>query len=131
MLAGFGYVAGYSVLIIATTIAAVFIPERLAPAAPKWLFQVLDSALVIGGGLLVTWLMRVKLNKAPWVGMALPRPQVARLAVGFASGVTLILLVFLVQDQFGWLKVSGVDRLSAAAPRLALGLLPALACAFH
>ena len=36
----------------------------------------------IGGMTLVTWLVRVKLNKERWAGMALPSPQIARLFFG-------------------------------------------------
>jgi len=126
-MAGFAYVAGYAVLIVLATIGAVFAPQAIAPGAPKWLFAVIDGTLMVGGAVLVTWLMRVKLNKLPWAGMALPAPQGVPLLLGFSSGAMLLLLVLWLQHELGWLNVSGVDTMARAAPRLALGLLPSLA----
>jgi membrane protease YdiL (CAAX protease family) len=126
ILAGLAYVAGYGVLFLAVTIASALALHRLAPGAPKWLFPAFHGVVWIAGVVLATWLVRVKLNRAPWAGMALPAPQLGPLALGFAAGATLLLLVFAVQHQLGWLKVSGVDAISTAAPRLLLALLPSL-----
>jgi uncharacterized protein len=126
ILAGLAYVAGYSVLFFAVTIVSALALHRLAPGAPKWMFPVFHGVVWIAGVVLVTWLVRVKLNRAAWAGMALPAPQVGPLALGFAAGATLLLLVFAVQHQLGWLKVTGISPISTATPRLALALLPSL-----
>ena len=126
ILAGLAWVAAYGVLFLAATIASAMALHRLAPGAPKWLFPVSHGVLWIAGVLLVTWLVRVKLNGAPWAGMALPAPQLGPLALGFAAGATLLIVVFAVQHQLGWLNVAGVAPLSTAGPKLALALAPSL-----
>jgi membrane protease YdiL (CAAX protease family) len=126
ILAGLAYVAGYSLLFFAVTVASALALHRLAPGAPKWLFPVSHGVLWIAGVVLATWLVRVKLNRAPWAGMALPTPQIGSLVLGFAAGAALLLLVFAVQHQLGWLNVTGVAPISTAAPKLALALLPSL-----
>jgi membrane protease YdiL (CAAX protease family) len=126
ILAGLAYIAGYGVLFVAVTIASAVTLHRLAPGSPKWLFLIFHGVAWIAGVVFVTWLVRVKLNRAPWAGMALPAPQLGALVLGFAAGGTLLLLAFAIQQQLGWLNVTGVSPLSAAWPRLALALLPSL-----
>src|ERR1700722_19430493 len=64
ILAGLAWVAAYGVLFLAATIASAMALHRLAPGAPKWLFPVSHGVLWIAGVLLVTWLVRVRLNRA-------------------------------------------------------------------
>ncbi|HEY3949002.1 type II CAAX endopeptidase family protein [Phenylobacterium sp.] len=119
-------IAGYGVLFLGATIGAAVVLHWLAPGAPKWLFPLFHGAAWIAGVVLVTWLVRVKINRAPWAGMALPWPQVSRLVLGFAAGAAFLSLAFALQFQLGWLKVTGIDAFSAAGPRIALALAPSL-----
>ena len=115
---------------MAATIASAVVLQRLAPGAPKWLFPTFHGVTWIAGVALVTWLVRVKINKATWSGMALPWPQVGRLAFGFAIGGALLWLSFVAQRQLGWVRISRVDALSVTGPRIALALVPSLGVGF-
>lgn len=85
----------------------------------------------IGGVLLITWLIRVKVNKRPWSGLGLPRPQVSRLALGALAGLALILIASVIEYELGWLHFVRVDTSSyrgVGKPLLViLQLLPGLA----
>jgi CAAX protease family protein len=126
VLVGFAYVAGYGVAYLAATFFAALALHWVAPGAPKWAFLVSHGVLWIAGVVLVTWLIRTKVNRVPWAGMALPAPQLGRLVLGFAIGASLLLAIFALQYALGWLQVSAVDALSTAAPRIAAALLPSL-----
>ena len=95
-----------------------------------WLSPVLHGVLWIAGVLLVTWLVRVKLNRRPWSGLGVPRPQLGRLALGAACGVAVILAIAAIEWGLGWVQFSAVDQTDVhETPRLvwmALTLLPSL-----
>ena len=130
ILVAFASVAGYGVAYLAATLFAAFALHWVAPGAPKWSFLVSHGVLWIAGVLIVTWLMRTKINRAPWAGMALAAPQLGRLLLGFVTGTSLLLSVFAVQHGLGWLRVSAIETLSAAGPRIAAALLPSLGVGF-
>lgn len=85
----------------------------------------------IAGVFVVTWIMRVRVNREPWSGMALPRPQVLRLLLGAAGGVAAILVAAAVEYQMGWLHIARIDteahRGLGKSLWLVLELLPSLA----
>ncbi|MGA9852578.1 MAG: type II CAAX endopeptidase family protein [Gammaproteobacteria bacterium] len=99
-----------------------------------WLSPVVRVVIEIGGVLLITWLVRVKLNKKGWTGMALPRPQVARLLFGCCCGILTILAVFWIEYMLGWAHVTRISTehlLGLPRPVLILfELLPALGTGF-
>ncbi|WP_293382061.1 type II CAAX endopeptidase family protein [Phenylobacterium sp.] len=131
ILIGFVYIAGYGVLYLGATMLSALALPRLAPGAPKWAFSVSHGVLWIASVALVTWLMRSKLNRRPWAGMATPLPPtLGRFPLGFVAGAALLLAVFAVQFGLGWLRVTGIDSLSMAWPRAALGLFPSLGVGF-
>jgi uncharacterized protein len=88
----------------------------------------------IAGVLLITWLVRVKLNKAPWSGMALPRPQWLRLLLGAVAGFAVIVVASGIEYQLGWLHLVGIDtsmhRGLSKTLWMALALTPSLAVGF-
>ena len=88
----------------------------------------------IAGVLLVTWLVRVKVNKASWSGMALPEPQWLRLLLGAVAGFAVIVVVSGIEYQLGWLHIVGIDtslhRGLSKTLWIALALSPSLAVGF-
>jgi membrane protease YdiL (CAAX protease family) len=88
----------------------------------------------IAGVLLITWLMRVKVNKASWSGMALPAPQWLRLLLGAVAGFAVITVVSGIEYQLGWLHIVGIDtslhRGLSKTLWMALALTPSLAVGF-
>jgi membrane protease YdiL (CAAX protease family) len=88
----------------------------------------------IAGVLLITWLMRVKANKASWSGMALPRPQLLRLLLGAVAGVAVILIASGIEYWLGWLHVvrieTGLHRGLSKTLWMVLALAPSLAVGF-
>jgi membrane protease YdiL (CAAX protease family) len=85
----------------------------------------------ISGVLLITWLVRVKVNKASWSGMALPAPQWLRLILGAVAGFAVIVAVSGIEYQLGWLHIVGIDtslhRGLSKTLWIALALTPSLA----
>lgn len=100
----------------------------------RWFSTVSRVVIEIGGVVLITWLLRVKLNKKAWAGMALPRPQLGRLLFGCGCGLLAILAVCGSEYLLGWLHVTqismqpllGLPRVGA----ILLLLLPALGTGF-
>jgi membrane protease YdiL (CAAX protease family) len=88
----------------------------------------------IAGVLLITWLVRVKVNKASWSGMALPGPQWLRLLLGAVAGFAVIVAASGIEYQLGWLHFVGIDTsLHRGLSRtlwMALALSPSLAVGF-
>ena len=136
---GFVWVALYIALI-----APVFVFSALGG---QWLGRVVWPGMSplfhgiswIAGVLLITWLVRVKVNKASWSGMTLPWPQWLRLLLGAVAGFAVIVVVSGIEYWLGWLHLVGIDTglhrgLSktlwialALAPSLAVGLAEELA----
>jgi membrane protease YdiL (CAAX protease family) len=99
-----------------------------------WVSPVVRGVLAIGGLLGITWLVRIKLNKKPWSGMALPRPQMARLLLGGFCGACVIWAVFGIEYLAGWLHLSRIStQAHGGVPKLALiliQLIPSLGVGF-
>jgi membrane protease YdiL (CAAX protease family) len=85
----------------------------------------------IAGVLLITWLVRVKGNKASWSAMALPRPQWLRLLLGAVAAFAVIVAASGIEYQLGWLHLVGIDtslhRGLSKTLWIALALIPSLA----
>lgn len=123
-------------LLYIVLIAPVFIFSGLGG---HWLGQkvwaglspIFHGTVWIGGVLLITWLMRVKVNRRSWRGLGLPRPQLSRFALGALAGLALILIAALIEYELGWLHVVKLDTGSyrgMSKPLLVvLQLLPSLA----
>ena len=88
----------------------------------------------IAGVFLITWLVRVKVNKASWSGMALPEPQWLRLLLGAVAGFSIIVVVSAIEYQLGWLHFVGIDtslhRGLSKTLWMVLALSPSLAVGF-
>jgi membrane protease YdiL (CAAX protease family) len=88
----------------------------------------------IAGVLLITWLVRVKVNKASWSGMALPWPQWLRLLLGAVVGFAVIMIASGIEYQLGWLHLVAIDtnlhRGLSKTLWMALALIPSLAVGF-
>jgi len=88
----------------------------------------------IAGVFLVTWLVRVKVNKASWSGMALPAPQGLRLLFGAVAGFAVIMIASGIEYQLGWLHLVKIDtslhRGLSKTLWIALALIPSLAVGF-
>src|SRR5579862_8848985 len=101
-------------LIYIVLITPVFIFSALGG---QWLGRVLwpgaspifHGITWIAGVFLITWLVRVRVNRRAWPPLGLPRPQLARLVLGGFAGLSLILLISLVEYKLGWLHVARVD----------------------
>jgi membrane protease YdiL (CAAX protease family) len=104
-----------------------------------WISPLFHGIFWIAGILFVTWLFRVRVNRASWDGMALPKPQVKRLVVGSIAGCAAILLAGAFEYELGWLHVAHIDfaphlgtpkivwALAALVPSLAVGVTEELA----
>jgi membrane protease YdiL (CAAX protease family) len=128
-----------SVTIYILLIAPVFVFSALGG---QWLGRVVWPGMSplfhgiswIAGVLLITWLVRVKVNKASWSGMALPGPQWLRLLFGAVAGFAVIMVASGVEYQLGWLHRVGIDtslhRGLSKTVWVALALIPSLAVGF-
>lgn len=131
---GLVWVAAYVLLV-----APVFVFSALGG---QWLSRVVWPGISplfhgitwIAGVLLITWLMRVKANKASWSGMAVPRPQLLRLLLGAVAGFAVILIASGIEYQLGWLHLVRIDtdlhRGLSKTLWMALALTPSLAVGF-
>jgi uncharacterized protein len=131
---GLVWVAAYILLI-----APVFIFSALGG---QWLGRVVWPGISplfhgitwIAGVLLITWLMRVKANRASWSGMGLPRPQLLRLLLGLIAGFAVILITSGIEYWLGWLHVvridTGLHRGLSKTSWMVLALAPSLAVGF-
>jgi len=120
-------------------IAPVFIFSALGG---QWLGRVVWSGMSplfqgiswITGVFLITWLVRVKVNKASWSGMALPEPQWLRLLLGAVAGFAVIMVASGIEYQLGWLHLVGIDtslhRGLGKTRWIVLALIPSLAVGF-
>lgn len=139
ILMGFAWVALYIVLVAPAFIFSALGGIWLGRTTWAGLDPLFHGIVWMGGVLLITWIVRVKVNKRPWSGLALPPPQVARLALGGLVGFSLIMLAALIEYELGWLHAihfdtglhRGVSRslwmLLACAPSLAVGFSEELA----
>jgi hypothetical protein len=131
LLIGLAWIALYVVLIAPVFIGSAYGAEMAARAlAAPWLALVLHGVLWIAGVVLITWLVRTKLNRRPWSGLGLPKPQLGRLVLGALCGAAVILAVVGIEWALGWVRLSPIDASPVRqTPRLiyiALALLPSL-----
>jgi membrane protease YdiL (CAAX protease family) len=136
---GFAWVALYIVLVAPAFIFSALGGIWLGRVTWAGLEPVFHGTVWVGGVLLITWIVRVRLNRRSWSGLALPPPQLARLALGALAGFLLIVVAALVEYELGWLHAihidtglhRGVNRslwmLLAIAPSLAVGFSEELA----
>jgi uncharacterized protein len=84
----------------------------------------------IAGVLLVTWLVRVKIDRRSWSQLALPWPQLLRLAAGAIVGLALIATASWIEYGLGWLHIVRIDTGThlglGKALWIALALTPSL-----
>jgi uncharacterized protein len=131
LLAGLGWVALYVVLIIPVFLGSAYGALWVSKAAgARWLEMPLHGVAWIAGVVLVTWLVRVKLNRRPWSGVGLPPPQPGRLLLGALCGAGVLLLITGVEVALGWVQLSPLDFSDTHdTPRLVwllLALFPSL-----
>ena len=135
-----GFLKGlaWSILVVAlffgVAVASYFSGQTVGHLTVSWASAPVRGAVAIAGVLLVTWTIRVKLNKRPWAGMALPRPQLGRLFLGCVCGAATILAVCAVEYEMGWLHVvrisTEVHRGLAKPLMVAIQLIPSLGTGF-
>lgn len=101
---------GYLVLLVLAS-GAQFLGFTLRDGSglPEPLPSVIEGAAMVAGVFAATWLFRCVIDKRPWSGMALPRPQWGRLAAGFAAGAALMLLICAIQFGLGWVRPIGSE----------------------
>lgn len=121
----------FIVLITSVAIFAALGGEWLGRHVWPGIAPLFHGAVWIAGTLLVTWLVRVKIDKRPWSQLALPRPQLLRLAAGAIAGLALIVAASCIEYELGWLHVIRIDTAAhrgvGKALWLALYLTPSLA----
>ena len=120
----------FAVLFLGVAITTSVSGKAISGTALGWLSPFVRGVIQIGGVVLLTWVMRVKLNKQTWTGMALPRPQIGLLLFGCVCGAAAILTVAVTEYLLGWLHVTQINTDPHwGLPRLAvilLLLIPAL-----
>ena len=127
---GLGWILLFVALFLGVAISTSISGKAVSKTDLGWFSPFVRGVVQIGGVLLLTWLMRVKLNKRPWAGMALPRPQLGLLLFGAVCGAAAILAVAGVEYLSGWLQVTQISSDPHwGLPRIAvilLLLIPAL-----
>ena len=108
-LKGVGWVLLFTALFLAVAFTTSVSGKAVSQTALGWLSPFVRGVIQIGGVLLLTWWMRVKLNKAAWAGLMLPRPQVGLLLLGSVCGAAAILAVAGTEYLLGWLQVVRVS----------------------
>jgi membrane protease YdiL (CAAX protease family) len=131
LFAGFLRVALCIALIIPVFIGSALGGQTVAKAVgAPWLSPVFHGVTWIAGVLLVVWVLRTKIDRAPWRDLGLPLPQLGRLGLGAVLGVLAILLAAAIEHQLGWLQIARVDLADhRGVPKLgwiALCLIPSL-----
>ncbi|HZT02300.1 MAG TPA: type II CAAX endopeptidase family protein [Steroidobacteraceae bacterium] len=106
---GLAWIVLYIVLIAPVFLFSAFGGERLGRVTWPGISPLFHGIVWIAGVLLITWLVRVKLNKRSWSGMALPRLQLSRLALGGFAGLSLILIIAAIEYELGWLHFVRID----------------------
>ena len=131
---GFVRVAIYIVLVAPVFIFSALGGQWLGRVAWPGLSPLFHGISWIAGVLFITWLVRVKINKASWSGMALPAPQWLRLLLGAVAGFAVIVVAAGIEYQLGWLHIVGIDtslhRGLSKTLWIALALTPSLAVGF-
>lgn len=133
-LIGLAWILIYIVLITPVFIFSALGGQWLGRVTWPGVSPIFHGITWIAGVLLITWLVRVKANRRAWPPLGLPRPQLLRLVLGALAGLSLILLISLIEYQLGWLHVARVDmglHRGVSKPLwMILALLPSLAVGF-
>jgi membrane protease YdiL (CAAX protease family) len=103
ILAGIGWSVLFCFLFLGVAFASFYIGHFVGKRTVSWVSPVLRGTVAISLILLLTWLIRVKVNGNSWVGIRLPRLQATRLLSGAACGACAILLVLGTEYLFGWI----------------------------
>jgi membrane protease YdiL (CAAX protease family) len=131
---GLVWVAAYILLIAPVFVFSALGGQWLGRAAWPGISPLFHGITWIAGVLLITWLMRVKANKASWSGMAVPRPQLLRLLLGAVTGFAVILIASGIEYRLGWLHLvridTGLHRGLSKTLWVVLELAPSLAVGF-
>ncbi|HZS57623.1 MAG TPA: type II CAAX endopeptidase family protein [Gemmatimonadaceae bacterium] len=133
-LIGLAWILVYIVLITPVFIFSALGGQWLGRVVWPGASPIFHGIAWMAGVFLITWLIRVKANRRAWSSLGLPRAQLLRLALGGLTGVSLILLVSLIEYQMGWLHVVGVNtglHHGVSKPLwMVLALVPSLAVGF-
>jgi membrane protease YdiL (CAAX protease family) len=129
-LKGLAWVLFFTVLFLGVAITTSLSGQAISKTALGWLSPFTRGLTQIGGVMLLTWLVRVKLNKQTWTGMALPHLQIGLLFFGCVCGAAVILTVSWIEYLMGWLHITRISTDPHwSLPRVAvilLLLIPAL-----
>ena len=106
---GLAWAIAFAALSLGVTFLSFLSGQAIGHITANWVSPLVRGVLAIGGITLLTWLVRVKLNKRSWSGMALPPPQLARLFFGCCCGAFVIWAVFGIEYLLGWLHVTGIS----------------------
>lgn len=129
-LAGIACSIFFCSLFFGVAAAAFFSGQMIGKHTVSWLSPVVRGAVAIILMILLTWVVRVKINRKPWTGIRLPKRGTAALHSGAAFGAGSILLVFAVEYALGWIHFARVawQTKSGLPNLLAIGiqLIPSL-----
>ena len=131
---GFVWVAAYILLIAPVFVFSALGGQRLGQVVWPGISPLFHGIAWIAGVLLITWLVRVKANKASWSGMGVPGPQLLRLLLGAVAGFAVILIASGIEYRLGWLHLlridTGLHRGLRKTVWMVLELAPSLAVGF-
>lgn len=122
-LAGVAWSGAVALAFIGVAIASYLAGHATGQATASWLAPVPMGAVAIAGSALVTWLVRVKLNRRPWQDLGLPRLQTGRLLLGAVGGAAALLAVAGVEYALGWLQLAPPSSAGGSRALLALSAL--------
>jgi hypothetical protein len=123
-LAGIGWSILVAALCLGVAVAAHFAGQAVGDLTSRWVYPLFKGGFAIAGITFAVWLVRVKLNKAPWKSLALPSPKVTHLLLGGVCSALAILFLCAIQYRLGWLHVATVSMdVHKGVPKTALILL--------
>jgi uncharacterized protein len=76
----------------------------------RWMSLIARTVFLIALTAFAIWVLRVKINKRSWTGMALPPLQTGRLLFGMLCGVIVMGSLFGIQYLLGWLHFAGISH---------------------
>jgi uncharacterized protein len=109
LLVGVAWSIAFFALYIPSILLSAVSTHLAAKSIVPWTGPIVHGVVWIAGVLLVTWLLRVLINRRSWSGMALPRPEYGRLLLGALVGCLVMLLAGFIELQAGWLRISQID----------------------
>lgn len=104
LLSGIGWSLLFSALFLGVAVCAYFGGRVAGGHTASWVSHPVRGLIALGGMTFVTWLVRVKVNKRPWKGMALPLPQLSLLLPGGIVGALVVFVIFGLEYTVGWLQ---------------------------